>query len=106
MSSELFAPLKLRSGLVLDNRIAKAAMEENMAGREQLPDQRLFSLYQRWGAGGAGLMITGNVMGHAQALAGPGGVGLAVNSPLDPFAEWAKAGHATGAAMRMKINHP
>ena len=31
MSSELFAPLALRSGLVLRNRIAKAAMEEGMA---------------------------------------------------------------------------
>jgi 2,4-dienoyl-CoA reductase-like NADH-dependent reductase (Old Yellow Enzyme family) len=106
MSSELFAPLKLRSGLVLDNRIAKAAMEENMAGREQLPDQRLFSLYQRWGAGGAGLLITGNVMVHAQALTGPGGVVLDANAPLEPFAEWATAGKAAGAAMWMQINHP
>ena len=106
MSSELFAPLKLRSGLVLDNRIAKAAMEENMAGPEQLPDQHLFSLYQRWGAGGAGLLITGNVMVHAQALTGPGGVVLDVNAPLEPFTEWAKAGNAGGAAMWMQINHP
>ena len=106
MSSELFAPLKLRSGLVLDNRIAKAAMEENMAGPEQLPDQHLFSLYQRWGAGGAGLLITGNVMVHAQALTGPGGVVLDVNAPLEPFTEWAKAGKAGGAAMWMQINHP
>src|SRR6202045_2871481 len=106
MSSELFAPLKLRSGLVLDNRIAKAAMEENMAGREQLPDQRLFSLYRRWGNGGAGLLITGNVMVHAQALTGPGGVVLDVNAPLEPFAEWAKAGKAGGAAMWMQVNHP
>jgi 2,4-dienoyl-CoA reductase-like NADH-dependent reductase (Old Yellow Enzyme family) len=106
MSSELFAPLKLRSGLVLDNRIAKAAMEENMAGRRQLPDQRLFSLYQRWGTGGAGLLITGNVMVHAQALTGPGGVVLDVNAPLEPFAEWANAGKAGGAAMWMQINHP
>jgi 2,4-dienoyl-CoA reductase-like NADH-dependent reductase (Old Yellow Enzyme family) len=106
MSSELFAALKLRSGLVLDNRIAKAAMEENMAGPEQLPDQHLFSLYQRWGAGGAGLLITGNVMVHAQALTGPGGVVLDVGAPLEPFTEWAKAGKAGGAAMWMQINHP
>jgi 2,4-dienoyl-CoA reductase-like NADH-dependent reductase (Old Yellow Enzyme family) len=106
MSSELFAPLNLRSGLVLDNRIAKAAMEENMAGREQLPDQRLLSLYRRWGNGGAGLLITGNVMVHAHALTGPGGVVLDVGAPLEPFAEWAKAGKAGGAAMWMQINHP
>jgi len=60
--SELFSPLTLRSGLILRNRIGKAAMEEGMAGTAQLPDQRLVSLYERWGAGGAGLLITGNVM--------------------------------------------
>src|ERR1700738_5712727 len=106
MSSELFAPLKLRSGLVLDNRIAKAAMEENMAGREQLPDERLFSLYRRWGAGGAGLLITGNVMVHAEAMTGPGGVVADERAPLDPFTQWAEAGKAGGAAMWMQINHP
>jgi 2,4-dienoyl-CoA reductase-like NADH-dependent reductase (Old Yellow Enzyme family) len=59
MPSELFSPLRLRSGLILGNRIAKAAMEEGMAGDGQLPDQRMLSLYRRWGAGGAGLLITG-----------------------------------------------
>ncbi|HEY3608496.1 MAG TPA: NADH:flavin oxidoreductase/NADH oxidase family protein [Pseudonocardiaceae bacterium] len=106
MSSELFAPLVLRSGLVLRNRIAKAAMEEGMAGRAQLPDQRLVSLYRRWGAGGAGLLITGNVMVHARALTGPAGVVLDVDTPLAPFRSWAAAGKAGGAAMWMQISHP
>jgi 2,4-dienoyl-CoA reductase-like NADH-dependent reductase (Old Yellow Enzyme family) len=106
VSTELFSPLELRSGLVVDNRIAKAAMEENMAGTEQLPDERLFSLYRRWGAGGAGLLITGNVMVHAEALTGPGGVVLDDGAVLQPFADWAKAGKAGGAAMWMQINHP
>jgi 2,4-dienoyl-CoA reductase-like NADH-dependent reductase (Old Yellow Enzyme family) len=106
VSTELFSPLELRSGLVLGNRIAKAAMEENMAGAEQLPDERLLSLYRRWGAGGAGLLITGNVMVHAEALTGPGGVVLDDVALLRPFADWAKAGKAGGAAMWMQINHP
>jgi 2,4-dienoyl-CoA reductase-like NADH-dependent reductase (Old Yellow Enzyme family) len=38
MSSELFSPLRPRSGLVLRNRIAKAAMEEGMSSDGQLPD--------------------------------------------------------------------
>lgn len=85
MSSELFSPLVLRSGLTLRNRIAKAAMEEGMAGSAQLPDQRLISLYERWGAGGAGLLITGNVMVHAEALTGPGDVAIDEGAPLEPF---------------------
>src|ERR1700757_1736129 len=72
MSSDLFSPVVLRSGGRLRNRIAKAAMEENMAGRAQLPDERLISLYRRWGAGGAGLLITGNGMVHARGLSRPG----------------------------------
>jgi 2,4-dienoyl-CoA reductase-like NADH-dependent reductase (Old Yellow Enzyme family) len=106
VSSELFSPLVLRSGLVLGNRIAKAAMEENMAGQNQLPDDRLLSLYRRWGAGGAGLLITGNVMVHAEALTGPGGIVLDEGAPLPPFGQWAEAGKADGASMWMQINHP
>ncbi|MFE5733634.1 NADH:flavin oxidoreductase/NADH oxidase family protein [Streptomyces sp. NPDC056528] len=106
MTSELFSPLTLRSGQVLKNRIAKAAMEENMAGDGQLPDWQLLSLYKHWAAGGTGLLITGNVMVHAEALTGPAGVVLDENAPLEPFVDWAKAAKAGGAAIWMQINHP
>jgi 2,4-dienoyl-CoA reductase-like NADH-dependent reductase (Old Yellow Enzyme family) len=106
MSTELFSELVLRSGSTLRNRIAKAAMEEGMAGSSQLPDARLIPLYRRWGAGGAGLLITGNVMVHAEALTGPGGVVLDDRAPLDPFTRWAEAAKAGGAAVWMQISHP
>ncbi|MEV6194951.1 NADH:flavin oxidoreductase/NADH oxidase family protein [Streptomyces sp. NPDC051920] len=106
MISELFSPLALRSGQVLGNRIAKAAMEENMAGAGQLPDEELFTLYRRWAAGGTGLLITGNVMVHAEALTGPAGVVLDERAPLEPFVEWARAGKSGGGALWMQINHP
>ncbi|MFF0201381.1 NADH:flavin oxidoreductase/NADH oxidase family protein [Streptomyces sp. NPDC005017] len=106
MTSELFSPLALRSGQVLRNRIAKAAMEENMAADGQLPGQELFGLYRRWAAGGTGLLITGNVMVHAEALTGPAGVVLDEKAPLQPFTEWAEAGKAGGGAIWMQINHP
>ena len=106
MASELFVPLRLRSGFLLANRIAKAAMEEGMAGPGQLPEPRLLALYRHWGAGGAGLLITGNVMVHAAALTGPSGVVLDQAAPLEPFIRWAEAGKAHGAAIWMQINHP
>ncbi|MEU6619680.1 NADH:flavin oxidoreductase/NADH oxidase family protein [Streptomyces litmocidini] len=106
MTSELFSPLTLRSGQVLKNRIAKAAMEENMAGDGQLPDWQLLSLYKHWASGGTGLLITGNVMVHAEALTGPAGVVLDEHAPLEPFVDWAKAAKAGGAAIWMQINHP
>lgn len=106
MSSELFSPLVLWSGGTLRNRVVKAAMEEGMAGSSQLPDERLVSLYRCWGDGGAGLLITGNVMVHAEALTGPGGIVLDDRAPLEPFERWAQAGKAGGAAMWMQVSHP
>ncbi|WP_432126460.1 hypothetical protein [Streptomyces sp. bgisy082] len=106
MTGELFSPLLLRSGQVLANRIAKAAMEENMAGDGQLPDEQLFTLYRRWAAGGAGLLITGNVMVHAEALTAPSGIVLDERSPLKPFAEWAKVAKSGGARCGCRSTTP
>ena len=104
--TDLFAPLTLRSGAVLPNRIAKAAMEEGIAGVEQAPDGRTVELYRRWGAGGTGLLLTGNVMVHAEALTGPGAIVLDARSPLRPFREWASAAKENGASIWMQISHP
>lgn len=106
MSSTLCTPLTLPSGAVIPNRVAKAAMEENMAVGGQLPGEEIVRLYQRWSEGGAGLLITGNVMVHAQALTGPGGVVLDEHSPLEPFGRWAGAARSGGAKVWMQINHP
>src|SRR5260370_10308459 len=46
--SPLFAPLTLPNGAVLSNRLAKAAMEENMADDEHLPGKALRRLYATW----------------------------------------------------------
>lgn len=105
-SVDLFAPLTLASGATLPNRIAKAAMEENLAGDGQAPDARLIALYRRWSKGGTGLLITGNVMVDGRALTGPGGVVLEETTDLAPFREWAKAAQSGGAKVWMQINHP
>lgn len=105
-SSPVFEPLTLPGGSTLPNRLVKAAMEENMASRGQLPGKPLFELYRRWSEGGAGLLITGNVMVHAEALTGPAGVVLDADSPLEPFRRWASAAKSGGARVWMQINHP
>src|ERR1700758_1329935 len=104
--AELFSELALSSGARLRNRVAKAAMEEGMAGDAQLHGARLISLYRTCGAGRAGLLIRCNVMVLAEALTCRGGVVLDDRAPLDPFIRWAQAGKAGGAAMWMQINHP
>jgi hypothetical protein len=67
----LFSPLKLPNGITIPNRIAKAAMEENMADDDHAPSADLLHLYKAWAAGEAGLIITGNVMVDARAMTGP-----------------------------------
>jgi 2,4-dienoyl-CoA reductase-like NADH-dependent reductase (Old Yellow Enzyme family) len=93
----LFSPLALPSGAVIRNRIAKAAMEENMADADHAPSAALLQLYQRWADGGAGLIITGNVMVDGRAMTGPGGVVLEDDRHLDRFIAWAD-GALTGRA--------
>lgn len=106
MVSPVFEQLRLPGGAVLPNRLAKAAMEENMAAEGQLPGRSLVRLYRRWSEGGAGLLITGNVMVHAEALTGPAGVVLDAHAPLAPFAEWARAAKSGGSQVWMQVNHP
>ena len=47
-ASLLFQPLELPNGVVIPNRLCKAAMEENLCDAGQLPGDRLFELYSRW----------------------------------------------------------
>ncbi len=103
---QLFEPLTLPNGAVLPNRIAKAAMEENMADGEMGPSLQLMQLYQAWADGGAGLLITGNVMIDPRAMTGPGGVVLEDERQLDKFKRWAEIGRSKGAQLWMQINHP
>jgi 2,4-dienoyl-CoA reductase-like NADH-dependent reductase (Old Yellow Enzyme family) len=105
-ASPLFSPLTLPNGSLLPNRLAKAAMEENMAEAGQLPGPALHALYRVWAQGGAGLIITGNVMIDGRALTGPGGVVLEAGTPLDRFCEWSAAARSGGAQVWMQINHP
>lgn len=101
-----FTPLLLPNGSTLANRIAKAAMEENLANLDQTPSDQLLRLYQAWAEGGAGLLLTGNVMIDPSAMTGPGGVMLDDSQPLQRFRQWASIGRAQGAQFWMQINHP
>ncbi len=104
--SQLFQPLRLPNGQVIPNRIGKAAMEENLADAEHAPSDKLIRLYRTWAQGGAGLIITGNVMVDRHALTGPAGVVLEDDRHLPRFTAWAKACRSQGAQAWLQINHP
>jgi 2,4-dienoyl-CoA reductase-like NADH-dependent reductase (Old Yellow Enzyme family) len=102
----LFTPLVLPNGATIPNRLAKAAIEENMAEAGQLPGAAIHHLYERWAEGGAGLLITGNVMVDSRALTGPATIVLEAATQLEPFRRWAQAARRHGAHAWMQINHP
>lgn len=101
-----FQPLQLPNGSEIPNRLAKAAMEENLADAEQGPSAELLRLYQAWADGGAGLLLSGNVMVDRRAMTGPGGVVLEDERQLEKFRRWAAVGRSRGAQFWLQINHP
>ncbi|MCF5088406.1 2,4-dienoyl-CoA reductase, partial [Pseudomonas gessardii] len=101
-----FEPLQLPNGQVIANRIAKAAIEENMADSQHAPSHELKQLYKTWADGEPGLLLTGNVMIDRHAMTGPGGVVLEDEQHLDSFREWAAIGRAKGGHFWMQLNHP
>lgn len=106
--TSLSDPLTLPCGAVLANRIAKAAMTEGISAGDNLANKRFVELYKRWGEGGAGLLITGNVLVDRWHLERGGNlaiVGDQSNQSLSLLAEMASAAKAQGSAIWMQLNH-
>jgi len=101
-----FEALQLPNGQVLSNRIAKAAMEENMADGNQAPSRELKQLYKAWAQGEPGLLITGNVMVDRRAMTGPGGVALEDEQHLASFREGADVARDNGVHFWVQLSHP
>lgn len=102
----LAEPLTLPCGAVLKNRLCKAAMTEGLADADDRATTRHETLYRRWADGGAGLLLTGNVMFDRRYLERPGNVVIDQNGGEDRLADWARAGTRGGAHLWMQISHP
>ncbi|MFP5501198.1 MAG: NADH:flavin oxidoreductase/NADH oxidase family protein [Candidatus Sericytochromatia bacterium] len=105
-TERLAQPLTLPGGAVLPNRLAKSAMAEGMGTDTGEPKEGLVTLYRRWGQGGAGLLITGNVMIDRAARGEPGDVVVEDEAHLDMLARWAAAAREGGAHAWVQLNHP
>ena len=84
----LNTPFTLPNGTVLKNRIAKSAMSENLATKDHAPSKEIIRAYKRWGEGGLGLNITGNVMVDSRALNAPGNVVIEDRKHLELLKLW------------------
>lgn len=102
----LHDPLPLLCGQVLPNRIMKSALSEGLGTAAHAPDDRLVRLYRRWGAGGYGLIVTGNVMIDRTQLGEPGNVVIDDDRDLAALTRWAKAAKDGGTPIWMQLNHP
>ncbi len=100
------APLTLPCGAVLPNRIAKSAMSEQLGDPHHAPGNELVTLYRTWAEGGAGLLVTGNVMIDRTALGEARNVVFDDAGALPGIRAWAKAATAAGNHAWVQLNHP
>ena len=112
MSDPLAQPLPLPCGVVLGNRLCKAAMTEGLGDARLRATARLDQLYGAWSDGGASLLVTGNVMIDHRVLERPGNVaidpGFAPSvdaTALGRLRSWAAAGTRAGNQMWMQVSH-
>ncbi|MBK7535993.1 MAG: NADH:flavin oxidoreductase/NADH oxidase family protein [Myxococcales bacterium] len=105
-TSALAASLTLPCGATLPNRLAKAAMSEVLADPDTgAPTAALERLYERWGQGGAGLLITGHVIVDPGGRGEPGNVLITDERHLEGLTRWAQAAQRHGARLWMQLNH-
>jgi 2,4-dienoyl-CoA reductase-like NADH-dependent reductase (Old Yellow Enzyme family) len=95
----------LPCGARLSNRLAKAAMSEQLATLRGRPTRGLVRLYERWGGSGCGLLITGNVMVDARAISEPRQVVVEDDRDMALLRKWTAAARGGGAQCWMQINH-
>ncbi|MDO9452611.1 MAG: NADH:flavin oxidoreductase/NADH oxidase family protein [Stagnimonas sp.] len=110
--SLLAQPLKLACGATLPNRICKSAMTEGLSDARLFATERHNRVYRAWSEGGAGLLITGNVMIDNRVMERPGNVAI---DPVDKFRPgfegferlkaYAAAGTVAGNHLWMQISH-
>ncbi|MGE6539361.1 NADH:flavin oxidoreductase/NADH oxidase family protein [Bacillus luti] len=105
-NTSLANSLQLPNGTKIKNRFYKAAMSENFAPKDHNPTQALVTLYEAWANGGAGLLVTGNVMIDRKAIGESGNVVIEDEANLDTLKQWAKAGKKNGTHIWMQLNHP
>ncbi|KAK7423067.1 hypothetical protein QQZ08_009234 [Neonectria magnoliae] len=118
-STPLSAPLTFEfSGRAAKNRFLKAAISERLAtwdpkepeGRG-FPTKELINVYRKWGEGGFGVILTGNIMFEFDQLEAAGNPIIPRGSPFsgerfDAFEKLATEAKKQGSLIIAQLNHP
>ncbi|RYP74896.1 hypothetical protein DL769_003917 [Monosporascus sp. CRB-8-3] len=111
----LVFPFSQRSAL---NRFLKTSMSEYMASFDAadvasrgIPSEKLVKLYGRWGEGGWGMILTGNIMIHPEHLEASGNMIIPPNAGYDGhrfggFSAIATAAKRHGSLIIAQVSHP
>lgn len=118
-ASPLGEPLKFEfSGLTAKNRFMKAAMTERLSTWDSkvfenrgIPTPELINVYRRWGEGGYGVILSGNVMFEYDHLEAPGNPIIPVDEPFEgkrfeAYKELAAAAKKEGSLFLAQLSHP
>jgi len=118
-ASPLGQPLKFEfSGKTALNRFLKAAMTERLSSwdpehkeKRGVPSKQLINVYKRWGEGGLGLILTGNIMVDYHQLEAPGNPIIPLEAPFEgerfeAFKEMGKQAKAHGSLTVGQVSHP
>ena len=100
----LFQSFTFANGKTAKNRFFKSAMEEQLAKQNQ-PTMPLVQLYDTWAKGGAGVLVTGNVMVAENGKGSINDVVLTDERSLPTLQQWAKSGTQNDTLLIMQINH-
>ena len=106
------------SGKTAPNRFLKAAMTERLCSWDPkdlsargIPSKGLIRVYQRWGEGGFGNILTGNVMIHPEHLEAAGNPIIPPDAPFsgerfEAFKQLAEAAKCKGSIVVGQLSHP
>ncbi|WP_091838019.1 NADH:flavin oxidoreductase/NADH oxidase family protein [Marininema halotolerans] len=106
MTHPLFQPLTLPAGATIKNRFFKSAMSEGLGTPDHRPTPLHVTLYRRWAEGGAGLVVTGNIMIDRRAIGEPRNVVVEDERDFSLLKQWASAGTKNGTHLWAQLNHP
>jgi 2,4-dienoyl-CoA reductase-like NADH-dependent reductase (Old Yellow Enzyme family) len=92
-------------GLVLKNRLVRAATSETMATDDGAATDELLNLYSDLARGGAGLIITGHIYVEPRGQYEPRQLGLDRDSRVAPLARVTDAVHRNGGIIFAELSH-